>query len=579
MRDDRQHDDREGLYERLQRARAARTQPAQPHRPARGAGRGAHPDPRPHRGRGRDLHAGRRARRQHRQLRGRPPRREQRRRRGGARRRRGRRALPRPRWSPTHRRTTRRSTDMLRHALGGRSSSTCRARRASPTGPSSCAALADGEPLLTNVPDGDDTAAMRRLPRRSSASRWCSTAIVPSSRRRRAAPPRPRCPHRRPPRRHDVAVRHRPRRRRRRAGDDRRRRRRCGARPMARAARRAGDARRPNRRSTEQAGQLPVTVTGPLARRHGGPRRRRVEPVHHRADARSARCSTAELRIELTTPLVSAPVRRPHRLGDGRLRCRGRGVGAHDRRGAGALPRLGSSPIEPDASSASYPMAVAALRAVPVTVRRAAPAARPRATAPSSSCWRRWAAPSPPTSGAPPSTRDASSPLVGIDVDMADVSDLVPTLAVVAAAATTPTTITRGRLHPGQGERPPRRPRRRADQDRRRHRRDRRRPAHRAGPGRRPARCPPRHPPRPSSGHGVRRARHGGARDRGRRPRRSCRRAGPGSGASGSSCGRSPPLSGGSTRGSAGGVSRKVVSRRGTRGARGCSRRRDVARA
>ena len=30
--------------------------------------------------------------------------------------------------------------------------------------------------------------------------------------------------------------------------------------------------------------------------------------------------------------------------------------------------------------------------------------------------------------------RDASSPLVGIDVDMADVSDLVPTVAVVAAA-------------------------------------------------------------------------------------------------------------------------------------------------
>ena len=56
-------------------------EPADPRHPPAGAGRGAHPDPRPHRRGRRDLHAGRRARRQHRQLRGRPPRREQRRRR------------------------------------------------------------------------------------------------------------------------------------------------------------------------------------------------------------------------------------------------------------------------------------------------------------------------------------------------------------------------------------------------------------------------------------------------------------------------------------------------------------------
>ena len=70
-------------------------QPADPRHPPAGAGRGAHPDPRPHRRGGRDLHAGRRARRQHRQLRGRPPRREQRRRRRRARRRRRRRPVPR----------------------------------------------------------------------------------------------------------------------------------------------------------------------------------------------------------------------------------------------------------------------------------------------------------------------------------------------------------------------------------------------------------------------------------------------------------------------------------------------------
>ena len=58
--------------------------------------------------------------------------------------------------------------------------------------------------------------------------------------------------------------------------------------------------------------------------------------------------------------------------------------------------------------------------------------------------------------------RDPRVPLRGVDVDMADISDLVPTLAVVAVTASTPTTISRRRVHPGQGERPPRRPRRRA---------------------------------------------------------------------------------------------------------------------
>jgi len=41
-------------------------------------------------------------------------------------------------------------------------------------------------------------------------------------------------------------------------------------------------------------------------------------------------------------------------------------------------------------------------------------------------------------------TRDPAVPLRGVQVDMAHVSDLVPTLAVVAAFARTPTDITRG---------------------------------------------------------------------------------------------------------------------------------------
>ena len=237
-------------------------------------------------------------------------------------------------WSSTG--TTRRSPsshDRLE------SSSTCRGRRASPTVPSSSPRSPTASPCSPTSP----TATTRRPS--STGLDQLGVAVVLDGdravvrRRRRAAPPRPRCPHRRPPRRHDVAVPHRPRRRRRRAGGGRRRRAAAGP-PDGGAARRARRRSARGSSHTERAGQLPVEVTGPLG---GG-------TVALAGDVSSQFITALMLvgpvldggvRIELTTPLVSAPVRRPHRLGDGRLRCRGRGVGAHDRRGAGALPRSG----------------------------------------------------------------------------------------------------------------------------------------------------------------------------------------------------------------------------------------------
>ena len=318
-----------------------------------------------------------------------------------------------------------------------RSSSTCRGRRASPTAPSSWPALADGESLLTNVPDGDDTAALAtglahlgvevvldgdRAVVQGSGGQLAPAAVPASTpaspaRRRGSSPPSPPSPTCRwwstatPPLR---------------------------ARPMAVLHDRAGDARRPMV-PPNRSGQLPVEVTGPLG---GG-------TVALAGDVSSQFITT----LMLVGPVLDGgvprraddaprlpPLRRPHRLGDDRLRCRGRVLGAHDRRGAGALPLLGNLPSSRTASSASYPMAVAALRAVPVTVAGLHP---------------------PLTQGdgaivglleamgytvitderGTTVTRGASSPLVGIDVDMADVSDLVPTVAVVAAAATTPTTV------------------------------------------------------------------------------------------------------------------------------------------
>ncbi len=96
--------------------------------------------------------------------------------------------------------------------------------------------------------------------------------------------------------------------------------------------------------------------------------------------------------------------------------------------------------IEPDASSASYPLAVAAIAGGSVTVaglgRNSRQGdARFADLLAAMGCRVEWDARSVTV------TRDPATPLVGIDVDMADVSDLVPTLAAVAACASTPTRI------------------------------------------------------------------------------------------------------------------------------------------
>ena len=96
--------------------------------------------------------------------------------------------------------------------------------------------------------------------------------------------------------------------------------------------------------------------------------------------------------------------------------------------------------IEPDASSASYPLAMAAVAGGRVEVSGLhrhslqGDAAFVDVLAGMGCTWatgaRDWR-----------SSATCGSPLRGIDVDMAGISDLVPTLAVVAATASTPTTI------------------------------------------------------------------------------------------------------------------------------------------
>ena len=251
----------------------------------------------------------------------------------------------------------------VRTARAGRStrSSPCPARRASPTGRWSCAALADGTSRRSRgVPDGDDTAAMldcldaaRRRRRRSSgddavvdvggtggvlAARPRRRSTPASPARRRASSPR--WPRSAPGRsRVDGAA--------------------AAAAPAdGAAARRARRARRDGRARRARGATCRSTVARPAARGGDG----RPCPATCRSQYVTALMLIGPhlaggLRLRLTTPLVSRAVPRDHRGGDGRVRRRRRRRSASDevarRRRAGTAPA--SYAIEPDASLGELP--------------------------------------------------------------------------------------------------------------------------------------------------------------------------------------------------------------------------------
>ena len=96
--------------------------------------------------------------------------------------------------------------------------------------------------------------------------------------------------------------------------------------------------------------------------------------------------------------------------------------------------------IEPDASAASYPLAMAAVAGGRVLVRGLHRSSA-QGDAAFADLLARMGCTVVDDDDGLSVARDDDQPLVGVDVDMADVSDLVPTLAVVAAVATTPTMI------------------------------------------------------------------------------------------------------------------------------------------
>jgi 3-phosphoshikimate 1-carboxyvinyltransferase len=96
--------------------------------------------------------------------------------------------------------------------------------------------------------------------------------------------------------------------------------------------------------------------------------------------------------------------------------------------------------VEPDASSASYPLAVAAVVGGRVTVARLGTATLQGDAVFADLLGRMGCEVERDDRGVTVS-RPAGRPLTGLDVDLADASDLVPTVAIVAAAATTPSRI------------------------------------------------------------------------------------------------------------------------------------------
>jgi 3-phosphoshikimate 1-carboxyvinyltransferase len=300
-----------------------------------------------------------------------------------------------------------------------------------------CAALADGPSVLDNVPDGDDTAAMivglsalgvdveqlgPRVHIAGGADRQSAAPIAvhaalagTTSRFLTALAALGNSP---------VTI----------DGFDALRRRPFG--PLHEALRQLGV-----RVDTGgHAGRLPVTVTGPPT----------AGAVSIRGDVSSQYVTAlmligpylpGGLRVTLTTPLVSRPY---VELTSAVMAMFGLSAGEIGEQRIIVPPgryRGTTFGVEADASSASYPLAVAAVRGGSIMVdglgsRSHQGDARFADVLASMGCRVERAVDSTRV------TRRSETPLRGVEIDMADISDLVPTVAAVALFATTPTRIT-----------------------------------------------------------------------------------------------------------------------------------------
>jgi 3-phosphoshikimate 1-carboxyvinyltransferase len=193
-------------------------------------------------------------------------------------------------------------------------------------------------------------------------------------------------------------------------------------------------------RDESTGGGLPATVTGPV--RRGGTVRLRGDVSSQFVTALMLIGPLLDdgLRIDLTSPLVSTPY---VRLTAAIMRAFGVTTVdvADDHIAVGAGRYRGTQfDVEADASSASYPLAIAAVCGGAVTVPGLTPAS-PQGDIAILDLLSAMGCEVDVDGDAVTVRRAIEQSLRGIDVDMAQTSDLVPTVAAVAATATSPTTI------------------------------------------------------------------------------------------------------------------------------------------
>ena len=191
----------------------------------------------------------------------------------------------------------------------------------------------------------------------------------------------------------------------------------------------------------ETAGGLPVTIRGPLTQGGTVAIRGDVSSQYLTALMLIAPLLDDGLRLRLTTPLVSVPYVRLTAAVMASFGVGGVEVGDDEIAVPPARYAGRDQTIEPDASSASYPLAMAAVVGGRVQVAGLRRASAQGDVAFADLLGRMGCAVDDDIDGLAV-TRDPARSLTGIDVDMADISDLVPTLAAVAVTASTPTTIT-----------------------------------------------------------------------------------------------------------------------------------------
>lgn len=191
----------------------------------------------------------------------------------------------------------------------------------------------------------------------------------------------------------------------------------------------------------EEWGHLPVTVSGPVGGADAIVMPGDVSSQYVTALMLIAPMIRGGLSLGLSTALVSRPYVEITKSVMAAFGATDVTVGERHITVAGGSYGATTYQVEPDASSASYPLAAAAIVGGAVSVKGLG---RASLQGDATFCDVLAEMGCIVTVGDTDTVvmRRRDTPLHGIDIDMADISDLVPTMAVVATQATTPTRIT-----------------------------------------------------------------------------------------------------------------------------------------